>query len=162
MAGSAPARETPRVEGAVAIVVSRFHEDITEGLLVGALEVTREAGLSDPEVAVFRLPGAWELPIAARRAAASGRFGVVIALGCVVRGETPHFDFVAGEAARGLAGVALEYGVPVGFGLLTTDDLEQARARSAPGPANKGREAALAAFETMRTLRGIDGGEPGP
>lgn len=161
MAGTARARPAPTVEGAVAIVVSEFHPDITEGLLAGAMEAAREAGLSGRDAPVFRVPGAWELPIAARRAAATGRFGAVVALGCVVRGETPHFDYVAGEAARGLARVALEDGVPVGFGLLTTENLAQAHARAAPGPANKGREAALAALETLRTLMAIDAGEPG-
>ncbi|MEN8375469.1 MAG: 6,7-dimethyl-8-ribityllumazine synthase [Gemmatimonadota bacterium] len=146
----------------VAILVSRFHEEITEPLLQGALETVREAGLGEENVHVFHVAGAWELPMAGRRAAATGRYDALVALGCVVRGETPHFDYVAGEAARGLARVALEQGVPVGFGLLTTDDEEQARARSVAGPGNKGREAALAALESVLTLRAIDNGQPGP
>jgi 6,7-dimethyl-8-ribityllumazine synthase len=161
MAGSASERPPARIgDATIAILVSRFHEDITEGLLRGAREASAKAALADAAVQVFRVPGAWELPVAARAAAASGRFDAIVALGCVVRGQTPHFDYVAGEAARGLADVALQYGVPVGFGLLTTDDEEQARRRAAPGPGNKGREAVVAVLEALETLRAIDGGEP--
>ena len=161
MAGAGGDRPVPRMEGtSVAIIVSDFHADITEGLLSGAREAATQAGLRDDAVAVYRVPGAWELPLAADAAASSGRFGAVVALGCVVRGETPHFDYVAGEASRGLARVALRARVPVGFGLLTTDDDDQARRRAAPGVANKGREAMLAALETLRTLSAIHDGAP--
>jgi 6,7-dimethyl-8-ribityllumazine synthase len=162
MAGTAADRPPPRMAGiSVAILVSRFHETITEGLLAGAREAAAAAGLGEEATPVFRLPGAWELPVAAQAAAASGRFDAVVALGCVVRGETPHFDYVAGEASRGLASVAREHGVPLGFGLLTTDDEAQAARRAAPGAGNKGREAMVAALETLHTLRAIRGpGEP--
>lgn len=163
MAGTAAPRYAPETSGeAVAIVVSDFHRDITEGLLSGALEAAREAGIDRDSCPVFRVPGAWELPVAAQTAAASERFSAVVALGCVVRGETPHFDYVAGEASRGLARIALEWGVPIGFGLLTTDTMEQAEARAKAGPENKGREAMIAALETAGVLRDIDAGAPRP
>ncbi len=137
----------------VALLVSRFNEEITGALLEGASEALRMHGVEGLDV--LRVPGAWELPQTARRVVEAGRHDAVVALGCVIRGETPHFEYVAGEAARGLGQVALESPVPVTFGVLTTDDVEQARARSGPGAANKGWEAALTALEMVELYREI-------
>lgn len=145
----------------VAVVASRFNEVVTEELLAGALTALGERGLGPGAAEVFRVPGAWELPWAAARAARSGRYAAVIALGCVVRGETPHFDFVAGEAARGLMEVAIETGVPVTFGVLTTDTLEQALARAAGPGGDKGRDAALAALELLDLSSRLAGADAG-
>jgi 6,7-dimethyl-8-ribityllumazine synthase len=123
-----------------AIVVARFNSMITEKLLAGAREALAKA-----QVDVFHVPGAFELPLAAKMLAQTHRYHGIIALGAVIRGETPHFDYVAGEAARGLQNVALETGIPVSFGVLTTDTLEQAEARS-----GKGRDAAMTALEMAR------------
>ena len=131
-----------------AIVVARFNGDITEKLLAGAKQALQRAGAEAFEV--FYVPGAFELPLAAKVAAQTRAFHAVIALGAVIRGETPHFDYVAGEAARGLQNVALEAGLPVAFGVLTTDTLEQAEARS-----NKGFDAAMTAIEMVRISRVI-------
>jgi len=139
-------------EGRVAVVVSRFNEIVTTRLLDGARQCLREQGVPEARVDVIWVPGAFELPVAAETAAASGRYAALVALGCVIRGETPHFEFVAGEAARGLATVALAHRLPVGFGLLTTEDLEQAMARAGGAAGNKGYEAADAALTTADVL----------
>ena len=130
-----------------AILVSRFNELITDKLLTGARACLLQHGVAETALDVIWVPGAWELPGAALHAAHSGRYAGLVAVGCVIRGETPHFDYVAGEAARGLAGVTLETGVPIGFGVLTTDTVEQALARSGGNKGNKGWEAALSALE---------------
>jgi len=130
-----------------AIVVSRFNDAITDRLLAGARACLTEHGVREEAVDVFTVPGAWELPIAADLAARRGAYAAIIALGCVIRGETPHFDYVAGPAADGLARVAIDRGVPVTFGLLTTDDATQALDRAGGRHGNKGRDAALAALE---------------
>jgi 6,7-dimethyl-8-ribityllumazine synthase len=137
----------------VAVVRARFHPEVADGLLFGALTALREMGAAEEAVSVVDVPGAFELPLAARAAAASGRFQAVVALGAVVRGETDHYEHIAREASAGLAAAARETGVPVGFGLLTVDDLGQARARSGPGEGNKGAEAARAAVAMVHTLR---------
>ena len=131
----------------VAILVSRYHERVTGGLLDGARAACREAGIEDGGVDVIQVPGAFELGVAAEACARSGRYQALVALGAVVRGETPHFEFVAGETARVLAEVAREHAIPVGFGLLTTETLEQASARAGGPAGNKGHEAAQAALE---------------
>jgi 6,7-dimethyl-8-ribityllumazine synthase len=141
-----------------AIVVSRFNDAITEGLLAGAREVLVEAGVRDEDVAVVRVPGAFEIPFAAQRLAETGRFAAVICLGCVIKGDTMHFELIAGAATEGIARAAATTGVPVSFGVLTTLTEEQAVARSGPGPDNKGREAALAAVEMATLLRALDEG----
>jgi 6,7-dimethyl-8-ribityllumazine synthase len=138
--------------GRVGILVSRYHETVTERLLAGAEACLRERGVGPERVDVVRVPGAWELPLAARALAARGGYGALVALGAVIRGETAHFDYVAGEASRGLMEVALRYGVPVGFGLLTCDTLAQALARSGGAAGNKGHEAAEAALEAAAML----------
>jgi 6,7-dimethyl-8-ribityllumazine synthase len=137
----------------VALIVSRFNEEVTEGLLGGAREVLTEAGVKDDDVTVVRVPGAFEIPLAARRAAASGGFDTVVCLGCLIKGETMHFEYIASTATKGIADAALVSGVPMGFGLLTVLTDEQALARSGPGSRNKGREAALAALEMTTLLR---------
>lgn len=135
----------------VAVLVSRFNAEITDALLEGATDALRMHGVES--VDVLRVPGAWELPQTAARVVDGDQHDAVVALGCVIRGETPHFEYVAGEASRGLGQVALSSSVPVTFGLLTTDDPEQARARSGPGISNKGWEAAITALEMVALYR---------
>jgi 6,7-dimethyl-8-ribityllumazine synthase len=130
-----------------ALIASRFNGHVTEQLLQRTLSTLLDHDVAAEDVEVFRCPGAWELPQAALRAAKAGGFDAVIALGCVIRGETPHFDFIAEEASRGLANAAYSTGVPVIFGVLTTDTEAQALERSDPQRGDKGREAALAALE---------------
>lgn len=141
----------------IAIVVSRFNDDITERLLAGAQETLREAGLADADVALVRVPGAFEIPIAAQRVAETGRVAAVVCLGCVIRGETPHFEYIASACAHGITAAAAATGVPMTFGVLTTNSEEEALARAGAGEANKGREAALAALEMVRVLQALEG-----
>jgi 6,7-dimethyl-8-ribityllumazine synthase len=141
----------------VAVVRSLFNRPVTDGLLRGARSAFAEMGGRARDVAVFDLPGAFELPLAAQAAARAGRFDAVVALGAVIEGETDHYEHVAREAAAGLAAVALDTGVPVAFGVLTVRQEEQARKRAAPGPDNKGAEAARAAVMTALALRKIRG-----
>lgn len=136
-----------------AIVTSRFNEQITDALRDGAREALRDAGAAEANIERFDVPGAFELPQAARCAAETGRFDAVICLGCVIRGETPHFEYISSAAANGLMAAAGETGVPMAFGVLTTDTVAQAQARSVPGPDNKGREAAAAAIEMAVVFR---------
>ncbi|HET9485567.1 MAG TPA: 6,7-dimethyl-8-ribityllumazine synthase [Xanthomonadales bacterium] len=130
----------------VAIVAARFNAAVVDALAEGAIEVLAEAGLSRDAVTLVRVPGAWELPVAAAWLARGRHCDAIVALGCVVRGETSHYDVIVNESARGLAHVALETGVPVANGVLACEDEAQARARSGPGEDNKGREAARAAL----------------
>ncbi|HEX9885705.1 MAG TPA: 6,7-dimethyl-8-ribityllumazine synthase [Longimicrobiales bacterium] len=139
-----------------ALVVSRFNGGITEELLLGARECLLQHGAGADDLELFRVPGAWELPQAAAAAARAGRFDAVIALGCVIRGETPHFEYLAAETARGLGAVARETGVAVSFGVLTTETEVQARRRADRGRGNKGAEAALAALELLHVLKRIE------
>jgi len=141
----------------VAVLVSRFNEDVTGRLLEGARIALAEHGASDQDVTVVHVPGAWELPQTAAKAASTGRFDAIVALGCVVRGETPHFEYVCSQVSLGLGAVARERGVPVTFGVLTTDDRAQALARAAEGPDNKGYEAALTAVEMVAVFRALGG-----
>jgi 6,7-dimethyl-8-ribityllumazine synthase len=134
-----------------AIVVSRFNDFVTERLLAGAREALAAAGVAERDIALLRVPGAYEIPLAAQRAAECGRFAAVIALGCLIRGATPHFDYIAGAVSHALASAASATGVPIAFGVLTTNSAEEALERVGPGPANKGWEAAIAAIE-MATL----------
>ena len=139
------------MERRFAIIVSRFNEEITGGLLRGAREALAEAGVEDHDVSVFEVPGAFEVPLAARYAAESGQFAAVVCLGCLIKGDTMHFEYIAEATSHGIMRVGLETRVPVTFGVLTTLTDDQAEQRAAPGPDNKGREAALAALE-MATL----------
>lgn len=136
-----------------AIVVARWNGEITESLLQGAQRALERQGVAQEDVQTFRVPGAFELPLAARKIAETGRFDAVITLGAVIRGGTPHFEYVCAETTRGVGEVALATGVPIAFGVLTTDDLDQARERSGPGTDNKGEEAALTALEMVSLLR---------
>ena len=138
--------------GRVAILVSRYNELVTTRLLEGARACCREAGLEESQVDVVWTPGAFELPAAAAAAAESGRYVAIVALGAVVRGDTPHFDFVAGEAARGLGDVAVRYRMAVAFGVLTVDTMQQALDRAGGSAGNKGYEAAAAAIETADVI----------
>jgi len=140
-----------------ALVVARFNEEITERLLEGARAGLSECGARPSDVDVVRVPGAWELPQAAARVVAAGRHDAVVALGCVIRGDTPHFEYVCQHATHGLGRVATAADIPVVFGVLTTDDVEQARARAGEGADNKGFEAALTAVEMIRVLGEISG-----
>jgi 6,7-dimethyl-8-ribityllumazine synthase len=141
-----------RAAGRVAILVSRYNELITTKLLDGALACCKEAGLGREAVDVVWLPGAFELPAAAAIAAESRVYCCLIALGAVIRGETPHFEYVAAEAARGLNEVSVRYGVPVGFGVLTVETMQQAVERAGGSAGNKGREAAEAALRTADVI----------
>ena len=139
----------------VVIVASRFNRDIVDRLLSGALDALEETGTGRDEVRVVRVPGAFELPLAARRLADSGEYDAVVGLGCVIRGETPHFEHISRAAADGLERVSLDSGVPVGFGVLTTDTVDQALARSGGGVGNRGYDAAIAAIEMVQLLRDL-------
>ena len=142
-----------------AIVVSRFNEEITEGLLRGARAALAEASIADDAVRVVRVPGAFEIPIAAQRLAESGEFDAIICLGCLIKGDTMHFEYIADAASSGIQQAALATGVPMAFGVLTTMTDEQAAERAKDGPANKGREAALAAIEMAALFRKLDEGQ---
>lgn len=131
----------------IAIVVSRFNENVTDRLLAGARACLEEHGVTAADTAVYSVPGAWELPLAVDRLLRAGGWDAVIALGCVIRGDTPHFDYVAGGATDGLLRASLDHGVPVAFGLLTTEDRTQALARAGGKAGNKGWDAALTALE---------------
>jgi 6,7-dimethyl-8-ribityllumazine synthase len=139
-----------------AIVVSRYHEEITAGLLKGARDVLEQAEVSDDDITVIQVPGAFELPMGALRAAETGEFDAVICIGCLIKGDTMHFEYIAAAASQGIMEVAQVTGVPVAFGLLTTLTDDQAAARSADDDANKGREAALAAVEMATLFRELE------
>ena len=136
-----------------AIVVARFNGFLVEGLLTGAVDTLKRHGVSETNITVVRVPGAFEIPIATQKVAQSGQFDAVIALGAVIRGATPHFDFVAGQCASGLSQIALAEKLPVAFGVLTTDTIEQAIERSGTKAGNKGVDAAMTALEMVSLLR---------
>jgi 6,7-dimethyl-8-ribityllumazine synthase len=145
----------------IAIVVARFNEGITQRLLDGALDALTRHGVALEDVDVLWVPGAWELPSAARRALGADRYDAVVALGAVVRGDTPHFDYVAGESARGLAQASADFDAPVAFGVLTCDDMAQAEARAGGAHGNKGWDAALAALEMADLFHRLDAADEG-
>ena len=136
----------------IAIVISRFNRAVTDNLLEGAREAVRKLGVLCDDEDVFSVPGAFELPLIAREAARSPRYGAVVCLGAVIRGETPHFEYVCQEAASGIARVSLETGKPVAFGVLTTDDTTQALERAGGAVGNKGYEAVATVVETLATI----------
>jgi len=140
----------------VALVVSRFNELVTERLLAGAIDCLARHGGGEDERTIVRVPGSWELPLAAKRAATSGKFDAVIALGALIRGETPHFDVLAAAISKGLSQVALAEGVPVIFGVLTTDTVEQALDRAGSKSGNKGWDAAQSAIEMVNLFRDMN------
>jgi 6,7-dimethyl-8-ribityllumazine synthase len=136
-----------------AIVVSRFNSFITERLLAGALDALTRTGCNPETIDVIKVPGSWEIPLAAGELAKQRRYDAIICLSAIIRGETPHFDYVAGEAAKGIAHIAAETGVPVAFGVLTTNTLEQAIDRAGAKSGNKGFDAAMTAVEMANLLR---------
>ena len=141
-----------------ALVVSRFNSFVVESLVDGALDALERHGeVSEQDITLVRVPGAYELPIAAQRLAQTNKFDAIIALGAVIRGSTPHFDFVAGECNKGLAQVSLQHNIPVAFGVITTDSIEQAIERSGTKAGNKGAEAAITALEMVNVLTHIEG-----
>ena len=146
----------------IAVAASRFNGFIVEQLVAGAEDALQRQGIEPDRQQIVWVPGAFELPLAADRLAASGCWDAVIALGAVIRGGTPHFDYVAGECAAGLSRVALDRGLPVVFGVLTTDTVEQALERAGTGEGNKGFDAAMAAIEMVATLRSVNRHIAGP
>jgi 6,7-dimethyl-8-ribityllumazine synthase len=148
---------TPAAAGRrFAVVASRFNEAVTQRLVDGALDALLRHGASYDDVDVVWVPGAWELPAAARRLLVSERYNALVAVGAVIRGDTPHFDYVAGEASRGLADASREFDTPIGFGVLTCDDAAQAEARAGGAHGNKGWDAALAAMEMADLFDRLD------
>ena len=148
----------PRGQGRrCAVIVARFNDMITQKLLDGALDALVRHGMPFDDIDVLWVPGAWELPFAARRAAATERYDMLVALGAVIRGDTPHFDYVAGEASRGLATASADFDVPIAFGVLTCDTMAQAEARAGGEHGNKGWDAALAALEMADLFDQVDG-----
>ncbi len=137
----------------VGIVVSRFNGFIAERLLEGALDALIRHGAADGDIAVVRVPGAFEIPLVAQKLAVAGKYDAIICLGAVIRGSTPHFDYVASEVSKGVAQVSLKTGVPVAFGVLTTDSIEQAVERAGTKAGNKGFDAAMTAIETANLLK---------
>ncbi len=138
------------------LVASRFNDFVVESLIKGAVHCLKSHGAADADIELVRVPGAFEMPVVVDKVAASRRADGIIALGAVIRGGTPHFDYVAGECVRGISSAALKHGVPVGFGVLTVDTIEQAIERSGTKAGNKGEEAALAVIEAVNLLRRLD------
>ena len=143
----------------IAVIAARWNAEITDGLVAGAVRACARHGIDGDALEVFRVPGAFELPLASQRAARSGRFDAVVALGCVIRGDTPHFDYVCSETTRGIGEVSLNENLPVAFGLLTTDNLQQSLDRSGDNNENKGEEAALTIIELLTVFKQIQGPE---
>ena len=144
-------------EARVAIVVARFNSFINENLVDGALDVLKRQGLiPEEQITLVRVPGAVEIPLGVKKLAKSGKVDAIVALGCVIRGDTYHFELVANENSKGMAQVMLEYEIPVAFGVLTTDNVEQAIQRAGTKAGNKGAEAALSALEMINVLKNLD------
>ncbi|MBT5862238.1 MAG: 6,7-dimethyl-8-ribityllumazine synthase [Gammaproteobacteria bacterium] len=143
-------------DGRFAIVAARFNDFIVESLIKGSLHCLRQHGASDGDIEIIRVPGAFEMPIAIDKVAATRRFDGIIALGAVIRGDTPHFDYVSGECVRGVTAAAQKYGMPIGNGVLTVDTIEQAIERAGTKASNKGEEATLAVIEMVNLLRRLD------
>lgn len=143
-------------DGRIGIVISRFNDSITRQLLAGARDCLVRHGVTDDNIEAVWVPGAWEIPVAVRALARSGRYSAVVALGAVIRGATPHFDYVAGGVSSGVASVGLETGVPTIFGVLTTDTIEQAVERAGTKAGNKGWDAAMAALEMVDVLAQVE------
>jgi 6,7-dimethyl-8-ribityllumazine synthase len=137
------------------LVVARFNSFVVESLLAGAIDTLKRHGAEDADLTLVRVPGAFEMPLAVERLAAKGGYDAILAIGAVIRGGTPHFEYVAGECVKGIAQVSLKYGVPVAFGVLTVDSIEQAIERAGTKAGNKGAEAAMSAIEMVNLLRQI-------
>ncbi len=144
-----------------AVLASRFNNHITSKLADGAMEALVRHGAASEDVDLIWVPGAWELSFACRRLAATERYNAIVVVGAVIRGDTPHFDFIAAEASRGIADASTEYEIPIGFGLLTTDNMEQAEARAGGEHGNKGWDAAIAALEMSDLFERLDGADEG-
>lgn len=140
----------------IALLVSRFNGFIVESLLAGALDTLKRHGAEERDLHIVRVPGAYEMPLAAQRLAASKRYDAIIALGAVIRGGTPHFEYVAGECTRGLSSVSMQQNIPIAFGVLTVDTIEQAIERAGTKAGNKGGEAAMSAIEMINLLRQLE------
>jgi len=140
----------------IGVVVSRFNEMITEGLLAGALNTLKEAGVADEAITLVRVPGSFEIPLAAQRLAQTGTLEAIVCLGAVIRGETPHFDYICLQASNGLREVALKYDLPVTFGIITADTVEQALERADVEGRNKGSEAATSAVEMANLMKDLE------
>ncbi len=143
-------------DATIGLIVTRFNSFITERLLEGAVDTFKRHGLDESSLNIIRVPGAFEMPLVAQKAAASKKYDALVALGAVIRGGTPHFEYVAGECTKGLAQVSMEFSIPVAFGVLTVDNIEQAIERAGTKAGNKGAEAALSALETLNLLRQLD------
>lgn len=141
------------VSASFALVVARFNSFITDSLQAGAEDALRRHGIADSSMTIIRVPGAYELPLVAKRLAATGQYDGIIALGAVIRGSTPHFDYVAGECVKGLSQVGLAHDLPIGFGVLTVDSIEQAIERAGTKAGNKGAEAAMTVLEMVSLMR---------
>jgi len=141
--------------GRYVIVVARFNSFVVESLLAGAIDTLQRHGISDKDITIVRVPGAFEMPLAVKKLSSSGSYDAIIALGAVIRGGTPHFDFVAGECVKGISQVSLQANIPVAFGVLTVDSIEQAIERSGTKAGNKGVEATLSAIEMVSLLKNI-------
>jgi len=139
----------------IALLVSRFNSFVVESLLSGAIDTLMRHGAEDRDLHIVRVPGAYEMPIAAKRLAAAQRYEAIIALGAVIRGGTPHFEYVAGECTKGLSQVSLQHDIPIAFGVLTVDSIEQAIERAGTKAGNKGAEAAMSTIEMVNLLREI-------
>ena len=142
-------------KGNYSIVVGRWNSFVVEPLLKGALDTLRRHGVSDKQITIVRAPGAFEIPLVCKKVAAKGNFDAIIALGAVIRGGTPHFEYVAGECTKGIAMVSMEYDIPVSFGVLTVDTIEQAIERSGSKAGNKGEEAAMSALEMVSLMSAL-------
>ena len=147
--------KSPSPKKKIAIVVSGFYKDISDGLLQGALEALHEAGFNDKQIGIFRCPGSFEIPLTARKLCTSKKYGAVVCLGAVIKGETAHFEYISYAVTKGIMQLNIEYGIPVTFGVLTCYNEQQAVERSKPGGKNKGAEAAKAAIEMMSLLKEI-------
>ena len=139
----------------IALLVSRFNSFVVESLLDGAVDTLKRHGAEDQDLQIIRVPGAWEMPLAAQKLAASKGYEAIIALGAVIRGGTPHFEYVAGECTKGLSSVSLQHDIPIAFGVLTVDTIEQAIERAGTKAGNKGAEAAISTIEMINLLREI-------
>ena len=142
-------------KGKYSIVVGRWNSFVVEPLLEGALDTLRRHGVSDKQITIVRAPGAFEIPLVCKKVAANGNVDAIIALGAVIRGGTPHFEYVAGECTKGIAMVSMEYEVPISFGVLTVDTIEQAIERSGSKAGNKGEEAAMSALEVVSLMSAL-------
>ncbi len=143
-------------DGRFAIVAARFNDFIVESLIKASVHCLRQHGAADGDIEIVRVPGAFEMPVAVEKVAATRRFDGIVALGAVIRGGTPHFDYVAGECVKGVAAAAASHGIPIGNGVLTVDTIEQAIERAGTKAGNKGEEATLAVIEMVNLLRRID------